>query len=114
VFHFTLSGSPAKRLWAAREVAYRRGMALVTFTQNLARHVECPPREVRGGTVREALEAYFEAEPRLRSYVLDEQGALRRHVVVFIDGQQATDRQNLGEAIGEGASIYVMQALSGG
>jgi len=89
-------------------------MAHVTFTQNLQRHVPCPPRDVAGRTVREVLEGYFAAEPKVRGYVLDEQGALRRHVVIFVNGQQLKDRADLGEAVDDGASIYVMQALSGG
>ena len=89
-------------------------MALVTFTQNLQRHVPCPPRDIPARTVREALEGYFAVEPRLRSYILDEQGALRRHVVIFVDGEQIQDRARLGEEVKDGASIYVMQALSGG
>ena len=67
-----------------------------------------------GTTVLEALDAYFVRHPRVREYVLDEQGALRRHVVVFIDGEQARDRKSLSDPIGAGAEIYVMQALSGG
>ena len=89
-------------------------MAHVTFTQNLQRHVSCPSRDIPGATVREVLEGYFTEEPRLKSYVLDEQGALRRHVVIFVNGQQLKDREDLGEAVGDSASIYVMQALSGG
>ncbi|WP_317987814.1 MoaD/ThiS family protein [Hyalangium gracile] len=67
-----------------------------------------------GATVREALEAYFARHPQVRGYVLDEQDALRHHVVVFVNGSQLRDRSNQGEAIGEAAEIYVMQALSGG
>jgi hypothetical protein len=89
-------------------------MALVTFTQSLQRHVPCPPREVAGQTVREVLDGYFAGEPRLRDYILDEQGALRRHVVIFIDGRQLRDRAHLEEEVSDGTSIYVMQALSGG
>jgi hypothetical protein len=69
---------------------------------------------VPGATVIEALEAYFERHPRVRGYVVDEQGALRRHVVVFIDGEQARDRDRLSDPLRDGAEIYVMQALSGG
>ena len=65
-------------------------------------------------TVREALDHYFAAHPRVRSYVLDEQGELRRHVVVFLDGEQIRDRACLGEPVADGSKIYVMQALSGG
>jgi hypothetical protein len=50
----------------------------------------------------------------VRAYVLDEQAHLRKHVVIFVDGQQLRDRVSLGEQVRDGASIYVMQALSGG
>ena len=89
-------------------------MARVTFTQNLQRHVECPPSTVGGRTVREALEAVFAERPRARGYVLDDQGQVRKHVVIFVDGRQLFDRENLGDAVGETSEIYVMQALSGG
>jgi hypothetical protein len=89
-------------------------MPHVTFTQNIQRHVECPSIEVEGETVREALERYFALHPRARGYVLDEQGELRKHVVIFVDGQQLRDRAGLGERLREDSSLYVMQALSGG
>jgi molybdopterin synthase sulfur carrier subunit len=89
-------------------------MAEVAFTSHLQRHVECPPERVSGGTVREVLDAYFARHPRVRDYVLDEQGALRRHVVVFVGGEQARDRDALTDAVAQGAEVFVMQALSGG
>ena len=89
-------------------------MPRVALTTHLVRHVACPDESVPGKTVRGALEAYFERHPRVRSYVLDEQAMLRRHVVVFVDGEQARDRKGLSDEVGEGAEIYVMQALSGG
>lgn len=89
-------------------------MPRVELTSHLARHVACPAEDVEGTTVREALEAYFAKHPKVRAYVLDEQGALRRHVVVFVGDTQARDRQSLGDAVGRGEAIYVMQALSGG
>jgi molybdopterin synthase sulfur carrier subunit len=64
--------------------------------------------------VREALEQYFGKHPQVRSYVLDEQGALRQHVVVFVNGSQVRDRAAQQDAVDDGADIYVMQALSGG
>ncbi|MGK4006518.1 MoaD/ThiS family protein [Sorangium sp. So ce1036] len=89
-------------------------MAQITFTRNLARHVACPELVVAGRTVREALEGYFALHPRVRGYVLDDQGALRKHVVIFVDGQQLRDRAGLSEPVQDGTSIHVMQALSGG
>ncbi len=89
-------------------------MAVVNFTQNLRRHLEVPPAEVTAETVREALDRVFETNPRLRGYVLDDQGRLRKHVVVFVNGEMVADRVGLGDTIGGGAEIFVMQALSGG
>ena len=86
----------------------------VSFTSSLQRHVPCPPESVSGATVREALEQYFSRHPRTRGYVLDEQGALRQHVVIFVNGSQLRDRASQQDPIGEGVEIYVMQALSGG
>ncbi|MDB4936802.1 MAG: Molybdopterin converting factor, partial [Labilithrix sp.] len=56
-------------------------MPRLELTSHLARHVVCPPEDVPGATVREALDAYFAKHPLVRTYVLDEQGMLRRHVV---------------------------------
>lgn len=84
------------------------------FTPNLARHVACPPCEAPGATVRAVLDAVFAQLPAVRGYVLDEHGALRHHMAIFVDGQQVRDRARLDEPCGERAEIYVMQALSGG
>lgn len=89
-------------------------MVRVAFTQNIQRHVECPPQEVAGSTVREVLDAVFEENPRARGYVLDERGALRKHMNVYINGTPVVDRTNLSDAVPDGAEVYVFQALSGG
>lgn len=89
-------------------------MPTVSFTSNMRRHVDCPDARVEGGTVAAALEAYFRAHPRVRSYVVDEQGVVRKHVVVFVDGEMLRDRGRLEVEIAAGAEIHVMQALSGG
>jgi hypothetical protein len=86
----------------------------IELTSHLARHVDCPAEDVTGTTLREVLEAYFARHPKVRSYVFDEQGALRRHVVLFVGDAQAHDRQGLSDAVAPEQTIYVMQALSGG
>jgi sulfur-carrier protein len=86
----------------------------VAFTTNLQRHVPCPTMEVTAGTVREALDAVFAANPRARGYVLDEHGGVRPHMAVFVDGRQVRDRTGLSDAVPPDAEIHVMQALSGG
>lgn len=89
-------------------------MATVHFTKNLQRHVACPPERVDAGTARDALEAYFARHPAVRSYVLDEQGALRTHVNVFVDGAQVASRAAMDDPVSDDTEIHVIQALSGG
>jgi len=89
-------------------------MPKVSFTQNLRRHLSVPRVEVQGATVREALEAVFGENPTLRSYIVDDQGRLRKHVAVFIDGEMAEDRDGLSDPVEPSADLVVMQALSGG
>ena len=90
------------------------GLVRVQFTRNLQRHVACPPGHCSGTTVAEVLGAYFAEHPAVRHYVLDDQGAIRRHVTVFVGGSTIIDRVRLADAVQAGEEIYVMQALSGG
>jgi molybdopterin synthase sulfur carrier subunit len=87
---------------------------VVHFTANLQRHVECPSITVEGATAGEALAAVFERNPRARGYVLDEHGAVRKHMNVFVDGRQIHDRTTLSDPVASDSEIWVMQALSGG
>jgi hypothetical protein len=70
--------------------------------------------KVDGHTVREALEQVFAHVPRMRRYVLDDQGSLREHVVVFVNGLQIDDPRGLTDVVSVDGEVYVMQALSGG
>ena len=89
-------------------------MPRVAFTKNLQRHVECPTIEVSGTTVRQVLDAVFAQNPRVRRYVLDDQDALRKHMAVFVDGDQIQDRVTLSDPVASSSELYIMQALSGG
>lgn len=89
-------------------------MPVVNFTTNLQRHVACPSITVEGTNVRESLDAVFVSNARARGYVLDEHGALRKHMNVFVDGRQVDDRNTLSDPVEPDAEIWVMQALSGG
>lgn len=87
---------------------------LLSFTPNLRRHVDCPEARIAATSLREALERYFEAHPRVRGYVLDDQGGLRRHLAVFVNQQLARDRRGLSDPLADGDEVLVVQALSGG
>jgi hypothetical protein len=89
-------------------------MPTVRFTRNIQRHVECPTREAAGTTLREVLDNYFRAHERARGYVLDDQGSLRRHMAIFIDGNQIGDRNGLSDPVPTNAVVDIIQALSGG
>ena len=56
----------------------------------------------------------FAANPRLRGYVLDERGQLRKHVTIFVDDAPIRDRTTLTDAIDPETEVFVLQALSGG
>lgn len=85
-------------------------MARVAFTGNLKRHVACPAARVDGATVGAVLENLFADNPRLRSYVVDDQGRIRKHVNVYVNDARA----GLGDRVGPDDEVFVFQALSGG
>ena len=89
-------------------------MVQVVFTPNLQRHVSCPPAVADARSVRDALDLVFAANPRLRSYVVDEQGRLRKHVNVYVNNRMVNDRIALSDAVAASDEIFVFQALSGG
>lgn len=89
-------------------------MPRVAFTPNLERHVVAPACDVAGVTVAEALARVFADTPKLRHYLLDDQGRLRKHVNVFVNGEPVADRHGLSDPVSEIDEIFVFQSLSGG
>ena len=89
-------------------------MARVVFTANVQRHVTCPEAQAPGRTVREVLDNVFAENEQARGYVLDDQSALRKHMVVFVDGQRVRDRVRLADPVTDASTIHIFQALSGG
>jgi molybdopterin synthase sulfur carrier subunit len=89
-------------------------MAEVHFTSHLRNLVPEGPLTASGATVGEALSNLLTAQPHVRGYVLDDRGALRKHVCIFADGERLQQATALSRAIGPATKLYVMQALSGG
>jgi sulfur-carrier protein len=89
-------------------------MPTVEFAAALTRHVACPKQQVQAASLGAALDAAFRAAPALRHYVLDEQGAVRKHVAVFLNGAMLPRDSALGHPLGEGDRVMVIQALTGG
>ncbi len=90
-------------------------MAQVKFTPNLKRFFpdlrEC---EVEAATIAEALAAVDARWRGLGDYIIDEQGALRKHVNIFIGDELIRDKRRLSDKINAETRITIMQALSGG
>ena len=89
-------------------------MPTISFTPALRRYLAAPSAQVEGATVADALAAVFASRPALRGYVLDDQGNLRRHVAVYVNGRPVSDRARLSDPVGPRDEVYVFQALSGG
>jgi sulfur-carrier protein len=89
-------------------------MARVFFTANIQRHVVCPTAQADGATVRTVLDAVFADNPTARTYVLDDQAGLRRHMAIFVDGALLRDRSGLSDAVTADSTIHVFQSLTGG
>jgi len=90
-------------------------MATIKFTYALRRFFPgIKDTPANGNTLAEILHAAEERYPGIRSYLLDDQGRLRQHVNIFIDGDLIKDRNDLSDPFTENSEIYIMQALSGG
>lgn len=90
-------------------------MPTVKFTYALRRFFPTlKDTEVNSNNLPELLQNIDAHYPGIRSYVIDERGALRKHVLIFIDGEAITDRSTLGDKFRENSEIHIMQSLSGG
>ena len=89
-------------------------MPSIVFTPALRRFLRVPETRVAGATVGEALSGVFASNHALRSYVLDDQGAVRRHVAIYVNGDPVRDRTGLSDPVAGDDEIYVFQALTGG
>lgn len=70
--------------------------------------------QIAGDTVGAVLARLFEIHPTLRGYVVDERGAVRHHVALFVDGRSLARKTHLDHPLQPGSELHVMQALSGG
>jgi sulfur carrier protein ThiS len=89
-------------------------MPTVEFAPALTRHVACTRQDVPAASLADVLDAAFGAAPALRPYVLDEQGAVRKHVAVFVNGEMIPSRTDLTRRLQPQDRVHVIQALTGG
>ena len=91
-------------------------MPRVRFTRHLERFFPDLGKEerVEGATVREVVAGLDRLHPGIAAYLVDERGALRPHVNIFLGDTQVRDRIHLADPVGEDQPVFVLQALSGG
>lgn len=91
-------------------------MPSVNFTSHLFRYFPDLNNglKVEGRTVAEVVAALDDRFPGLGDYIVDESGALRKHVNVFIGDTMIEDRQRLLDAVNDDKPVFIFQALSGG
>lgn len=89
-------------------------MATVVCTTRLENIGPCEPATYAGDTVADVLKNMAADYPRLNNYILDDQGRVRKHVAVFVDGELVPRDLALSAGVLPQSEIYLMQALSGG
>lgn len=90
-------------------------MAKINFTSALKRFFPALETEqVSGVNVSEVLQNLEKIHPGICDYIVDEQGELRKHVNIFLDGELIQDREGLQDVVEEQQEIFIFQALSGG
>lgn len=64
--------------------------------------------------LRTVLDAAVVSRPRLAARIRDETGALRRHVNVFVDGQDIRHCGGLDVPVGAAAVVHILPSVAGG
>src|SRR5439155_12955217 len=105
--------------WAPARPPARHRPGFVSLRSMADVALRSPLRELAGGestirvdgsTVAEVIGRLERDYPRLAGWVLDEQGRIRQHVSVFVNGEQASQ----GASVAPGDRIHVLPAISGG
>ena len=70
----------------------------------------CGEQEVAGATVHELLRGLEDLHPSVAGWILDERGAIRRHINVFVNGERGGE----GTAVGSADRVEILPAITGG
>ena len=92
-------------------------MPKIEITEHLHRY--CPKLTtqetyVPAGSVAHIIHAINQLHPGLQGYILDDNGALRRHVKISINNTLVVDRKNLTDHVQDNDTVFIFQALTGG
>ena len=90
-------------------------MPEVRFTPHLKRYFpDLGDIHVEADTVAAVVQSVDRRWPGLAAYLVDERGALRKHVNIFVGKDAVRDREGLGDAVPSDGRVFILQALSGG
>lgn len=90
-------------------------MVTVRFTAHLKRWFPgLDSLQLTAATVRELVAGLDMHHPGLAAWIVDERGALRQHVNIFVNREMIHDRRTLGDTLAAGDEVHIFQALSGG
>ncbi len=90
-------------------------MVSIKFTHALKRfYPDLQALESEATIVSEVIAEIEAAYPGIKNYILDDQGRVRKHVNIFVDGRMIKDRETLSDQLLVNSEVYIMQALSGG
>lgn len=92
-------------------------MPSVAMTSHLYRFfpvLENRDIQVRAGSVADVLREVDNIAPGFSDYIVDERGALRKHVKISVNNSIVIDRKALSDFVPDDAEVYIFQALSGG
>jgi len=68
----------------------------------------------RAGDVRSLLLALWRLHPALQDRIVDEQGEIRQHINIFVDGEVIRLTGNQETPVPDGAEVMIVPAVSGG
>ena len=70
--------------------------------------------QAEGSTVGEVLDALYAAHGELRDRIAGEDGAIRRFVNVYLDGEDIRFLSDLETPVPDGAELTILPAVAGG
>jgi sulfur-carrier protein len=91
------------------------GRVSVRLPRALLQYWDGPPElDVEAKTLAETLEQLEKLVPGLGGRIQDDQGRLRRHVAVFVNGAMLEETDPSAVALKAGDSVRIVPAVSGG
>lgn len=90
-------------------------MATVHFTSVLKRfYPDIETCQIDADTIGTLVQALNTNYPGLSDYLIMENGELRKHVNIFLNGSMIRDRKTLSDQVTADCTVHIIQALSGG